>query len=257
MATNKNNDTKAMRSLIPSICVFTLSLFVSQVTQAGYLGSGYSSNSSESFDTQRDGFRVDFGANVNSFLDLEWSYVDFGESLYDDPTFEPGDTTNLDTSDDDGRFTDVGFGSQRSSEYSGFSDLHTKGAAAGLKFKKSANNWLQFYARVSLLAWEAQTTAFEIYAPRQPEDSDGNVISGTDTSAAVNETPCGGFDYCRTPGEPGKTSWAVDFWYGYGLIMKPFSWMAIRAEYSMVTLNAVEFPKAVLEGFNTSLEIHF
>lgn len=230
--------------------IFTLLSFNSF---AGYFGGGVSHTKSESFDTQYNGIRVDFGANVNSFLDLEWNYIDFGKSSYDDPSYTAGNTTNTDTTDDDPDFTNTGFGIESNSRFFGLKDIRTQGLAGGLKFKKSINTWIQVFARASLLAWEAKTTQFSLYAPVEPEDDTGNPVS---EALATNASPCG-FDLCRTNDEDGKAHWAVDFWYGYGVLIKPVSWLALRAEYSFTTLDAVDFPRGKMEGLNSSLEIHF
>ena len=237
--------------------LFSIFTLLSLNSYAGYFGGGISHTKSESFDTQYNGIRVDFGANVNSFLDLEWNYIDFGKSFYDDPTYEEGDTSDSDTSNDDGRFINKGFGKSGSTSYVGLSDLHTQGLAGGLKFKKNVNDWVQVFARVSLLAWESKTNQFEMHIAEAPEDAVGNIISGADTSAAVNRNSCGHFEFCRSENEAGEPHWAVDFWYGYGLLVKPVSWLALRAEYSFTTLDAVDFPRGKMEGLNSTLEIHF
>jgi opacity protein-like surface antigen len=233
--------------------LFSIFTLLSLNSYAGYFGGGISHTKSESFHTQYNGIRVDFGAHVNSFIDLEWNYVDFGKSFFDDPTFVAGDTTNADPDDDDNDFTGTGFGNESNSSFIGLKKIHTQGLAGGLKFKKAVNNWLQAYARVSLLAWEAQTTQFGLYAPVEPEDDAGNSVGRAD---ATNASPCG-FDLCRTEDEKGEPHWAVDFWYGYGLIAKPFNWLAFRVEYSFTTLDAVDFPRGKMEGLNSTLEIHF
>ncbi len=227
---------------------------------SGYLGAGHSLNSSVTFDEQNNGLRIDWGTSATSNLDLEWSYVDFGESSYNHPTYvSAADAANEPDNDDDtARYDNLGFGSvSRSGDevtYRGIDNLHTQGLSAGLKFKINANSWLQLYARASLLVWQATTETIELSAERvaviETEDGDGNPIDPITT----NLNDCGNLTECQ---QEGKTVNAVDFWYGYGFIAKPLDWLAIRAEYSTVTLNAVDFPKSTLEGLNTSLEIHF
>lgn len=242
------------------IFVFTLtSICFSSLSHAGYFGASQSFNTTASFDNQEDGFRVDFGSQATSWLDLEWSYIDYGESGYDDPNFVLGDP---DDEDDNDRFENTGFGEQRVNEqtasYTGISYLRTQGIAAGLKFKKQVNNWMQVYGRVSFLAWQADSTEVAIFAPRPAFDSDGNALADpNDVDNASNLNGCERLTYCRQESDEVKHTWAVDFWYGYGALFKPFNWLAIRTEYSIVTLNAVEFPKGTLEGFSAGLEIHF
>lgn len=234
-------------------------LFTSTAT-AGYFGASQSFNKTATFDTQEDGLRVDFGSDVTPWLDLEWSYIDYGHSTFDDPTFNPGDDTD---DDDNERYENIGFGNQRvneqTAEFTGITNLRTQGIAAGLKFKKSVNNWLQLYARVSFMAWYVESTNVSIYQPRDPYDAEGNQITNPDDfSNADNLNGCGHLDFCRIEDTDNpNTNWAVDFWYGYGAIIKPYSWLAIRTEYSIVTLNAVDFPKSTLEGFSAGLEIFY
>jgi hypothetical protein len=229
-------------------------LILSAPSFAGFIGGGSSFNSSKSFDQQEDGMRLDFGSHASDVFDLEFNLVDFGESSYDDPTYiQPDDAEP----DDLGSFTNPGFGSASSSDggikYTGISSLETMGIGMGLKLKKPVNSWLQVYARASFLLWQSDAQNFEFYGERKPEDEDGDPTS---VESAVNQNPCGTLSTCRIDTQESKTQ-AVDFWYGYGLIAKPFSWLAIRTEYSITTLNAVEFPKAVLEGVSVSLEAHF
>ena len=240
--------------LTQRLITFTALIAISGFAHAGFFGGGVSSNSSKSFDHRTDGFRVNFGSHINSALDLEFNYVEFGTSSYDDPEILPPETDAL---DDNGSFENIGFGSvSRSSgglKYTGIDSIDTFGVSGGLKIKKDINNWLQVFARASFLAWESTTEDFELYGTRKPENDEGDSVTEAN---ATNQTPCGTLGTCRQS-LGSKKHQALDFWYGYGIIMKPTSWIAIRAEYSIVTLNAVDFPKSVLEGLSTSLEIHF
>jgi opacity protein-like surface antigen len=240
--------------LTQRLITFTALIAISGFAHAGFFGGGVSSNSSKSFDHRTDGFRVNFGSHINSALDLEFNYVDLGTSSYDDPEYAPADT---DDEDSNASFENIGFGDTTSSsggiKYSGIRSIDTFGVSGGLKLKKNVNKWLQVFARASFLAWESTTEEFELYSVREPQNDDGDTVIEAN---ATNQTPCGTLEQC--PQSLGsKKHQALDFWYGYGLIIKPTSWIAIRAEYSIVTLNAVEFPKSVLEGLSTSLEIHF
>jgi len=243
----------------------TLAIFLGltvshQMAFAGYFGATQSFNSSASFNQQENGLQINFGSDINSWLDLEWSFVDYGDSIYDDPQFVLGD--NEDEADVD-RFTNFLYGSQyvneETAEFSGLSGLRARGVSAGLKFKKQVASWFDLYARVSLMAWEAQSIPLSIYAPRDAFDEDGNaLLDPNNTSEAANLNPCGTLDFCRIENtdEPVHT-WAVDFWYGYGATIKPFSWLALRAEYSVVTLNAINFPKSKLESLSAGIEIYY
>jgi hypothetical protein len=229
-------------------------LIISAPSFDGFIGGGTSFNNSKSFDQQEDGMRLDFGSHASKVFDLEFNLVDFGKSSYDDPTYIPPDDAEP---NDLGSFTNPGFGSVSSSDggiqYTGISSLETMGIGMGLKLKKSVNSWLKVYARASFLLWQSDSQNFEFYGVRDPENAAGDL---TTEALAVNQNPCGTLSTCRIDTEESKTQ-AVDFWYGYGLIAMPFSWLAIRTEYSITTLNAVEFPKAVLEGVTVSLEAHF
>ena len=239
--------------------VFISCTFLSYNTHAGYFGAAHSFNSSASFDQQDDGFRVDFGSHVTPWLDLEWSYIDYGYSRYDDPTFKEGEPDDV---DDNGRFENTGYGEQSVNEqvarFEGLANIRTQGLAAGLKFKKSVNNWMQVYAKVSFMAWQSESISMTVFAPRPAFDSDGNELPDGSTDTPINLNDCGTLEFCRVEDSNNpKTTWAVDFWYGYGAIFKPFDWLALRTEYSIVTLNAEAFPRGKLEAFSTGLEIHF
>ena len=228
-------------------------------SHAGYFGAAQTFNSSATFDQQDDGFRVDFGSNVTPWLDLEWSYIDYGNSEFDDPNFVEG---KADDEDDNGKFEDIGFGdtsvNEQRARFDGLARVNTQGISAGLKFKKTVNNWAQIYARVSFLAWKSDSVSVTVFAPRPGFDSDGNELPEGSTETPSNLNECGTLEYCRIEGSDNpNTTWAVDFWYGYGAIFKPLSWLAIRTEYSIVTLNAESFPKGKLEGISTGIEIHF
>ena len=236
---------------------FVTLLLITGSANAGFFGGGTSMNSSASFDQQKDGIRVNFGSHINKTIDLEFNYVDFGASSYNNPTYtEYDDTDILDTSDQ-GSFENIGFGGLSSRDgglkYTGISQIQTFGIGAGLKFRKNIKTWLDIYARASFLAWESQADIIEIYGKRRPQNDEGNSVAEAD---ATNLNPCDNLEVCIP--ESGSTKHqALDFWYGYGFIIKPYSWISIRTEYSIVTLNAVDFPKSVIEGLSASLEIHY
>lgn len=241
-----------MRTLFNTL--FISMLFTTSYAFAGFIGGGSSTNSSKSFDHQENGFQVNFGSHINQAVDLEFNYVEFGASSFDDPSFVEPDTLDA---NDFGTFENIGFGGVSRGDggikYSGFNKIETFGVGAGLKLKKSVKSWLEVYAKVSFLAWESQASRFELYSARAPQNDDGDTVSEQN---ATNQTPCGSLASCRQELESTKFQ-AVDFWYGYGFIVKPTSWIALRTEYSIITLNATEFPKSVLEGLTASLEIHF
>ncbi|EAT13765.1 hypothetical protein HF888_10010 [Bermanella marisrubri] len=234
-----------MRIIISIAC-----LFLALPSQAGYLGAGYSLTSTNSYDEVDDGYRFDFGTELTDWLDLEWGYINYGESRFDDPTYIPADEDN----DEAARFENIGFGDFGGNEFNGITSAETQGISAGLKFKKSVNNWFQLYARVSFLAWQSDTTRVTIFGAETPVDADGNEVN--DLADATNINDCGTTSYCRLT-EEGESHQAVDFWYGYGFILKPFSWVSFRTEYAIVTMNAIDYPKNTFEGITTSLQIHF
>lgn len=236
--------------------VLLLSMLFAPTAMAGYLGAFESLNKSASFNHQENGIQVTFGSDTEDWLDLEWSFVDYGYSSYDDPTFRLADPSDPDDFD---RFEGFLYGNQivneETAEFSGIAKLRARGVSAGLKFKKNLTSWLDLYARVSLMAWEAESISLSIYEAREGFDSDGN---SADEEFADNINPCGTLDFCRIedPENPVHT-WGVDFWYGYGATIKPFNWLAFRAEYSVITLNAVNFPNAKLESFMAGLEFYY
>lgn len=232
-------------------------------SEGGYIGFGQSINSSVNYDTQNNGLRIDLGAIANEALDLEWSFIDFGVSDYNDPAIIPADLTDTDTSNDLDYYDNSGFGksSRSAGSYIGISETQTYGISAGLKFKKPVNNWLKLFAKASFLAWQSNPTRLELYLPRAPLNAQGDPFvddPNDDTDTPANLNPCGSNDFCRIEDDKNaKTFWAVDFWYGYGVIIQPLTWLALKAEYSVTTLNAFDFPKSKIEGFTTSLEIHY
>ncbi|MEH6346660.1 MAG: hypothetical protein V7785_16325 [Bermanella sp.] len=244
--------------------IFTILHILPCHSEGGYVGVGTAFNSSATFDKQDAGLLIQWGATITDGIDLEWGLVDFGKSYYDDPTFIAPDLTDDDEGNDSAQFENLGYGDASSAgggSYKGISNIHTLGLSAGLKFKKRVNNWMQVFARASFLGWQAKTSMVEIYGPTEVQyatvDADGDALPNGDTSIISNYNPCGNLGFCRALEEDGKTHYAVDFWYGYGLIARPYKWLALRAEYSITTLNAVNFPKATLEGFSTSVEIHY
>lgn len=249
----------ALTSFKTLALVFISGTLFSFHVHAGYFGAAHNINTSASFDQQDDGFRVDFGSNVTPWLDLEWSYIDYGYSRYDDPTFKEGDPDDI---DDNGSFENTGYGEQSVNEqvarFEGLANIRTQGLSAGLKFKKSVNDWMQVYARVSFMAWQAESISMTIFAPRPAFDSDGNETDLDNAANIPDECPNQDLNGCRVVDTDNpKSTWAVDFWYGYGAIFKPLSWLAVRTEYSILTLNAEAFPRGKLEAFSTGLEIHF
>ena len=249
----------ARTSTKTKLLLFISLIITSFAANAGYFGAAQTFNSSATFDEQDNGFRIDFGSDTTPWLDLEWSYIDYGYSRFDDPDFVLGDP---DDDGDEDRFENIGFGDDSVNEqvarFEGLTNLRAQGISAGLKFKKDINNWMKVYARVSFLAWHSESINVTIFAPRPGFDSDGNELPEGSTETPNNLNDCGTISYCRIEDTDDVTeTFGVDFWYGYGAIFKPYSWLAIRTEYSIVTLKAVDFPKGKLEGFSAGLEIHY
>ena len=241
------------------LLAMTLSMFTATATAGGYLGLGSSFNNSNDFDHENDGLRIDWGATTHPNLDLEWNYVDFGESLYNDPTFVAGITTDDDEDNDLADFTDTRFGtvSRSAGRYIGFSKVHVEGIATGLKWHGGLTKKVRVFARTSLLAWKGETTDLEIYGPREALDSDGDPLpDGADPATASNKNPCGNLNYCRIERE-GKTYWAVNYWMGAGFSYQPLKWLVLRAESAITTLKATGFPQVTYESIGATMEVHF
>lgn len=225
----------------------------------GYLGLGTSLNNSNDFDHEDDGLRVDWGAKIHPNLYLEWNYVDFGKSIYNDPTFVPGNEDDDDEDNDLADFTGTRFGevNRGQGRYTGFSDVHVKGIATGLKWHGGMTESVRVFLRTSLLAWQGSSTEITIEGPRVPSDADGDPLpDGADPSTAENQNSCGNFSYCRIEKE-GKTYWAVNYWMGAGFSYQPLSWLQFRAEASTITVKAEGFPQATYESIGATMELHF
>jgi len=241
------------------LLALVLSALTSVATANGYLGIGTSLNNSNDFDHEDDGIRVDWGAKVHPNLYLEWNYVDFGKSIYNDPTFVPGNEDDDDEDNDLANFTGTRFGTVNRGRgiYSGFSDVHVKGIATGLKWHGGVTKDLRVFLRTSLLAWQGTSTEIDIYGADAPKDADGDPLpDGADPAEAVNENPCGNFSYCRLE-RTGKTYWAVNYWMGAGFNYQPLSWLELRAEASTITVKAEGFPQATYESIGATVELHF
>lgn len=227
----------------------------------GYLGLGTSLNNSNDFDHEDDGLRVDWGAKIHPNLYLEWNYVDFGKSIYNDPTFVPGNEDDDDEDNDSATFTGTRFGDVRgtsgdSAAYVGLNDVQIEGIATGLKWQANIVESTQIFLRTSLLAWKGTTTELQIFGPRSPELNGDPLPDGADPSTADNLNPCGTLSYCRIEKE-GKTYWAVNYWMGAGFSYQTLSWLQFRAEASTITVKAEGFPQATYESIGATMELHF
>lgn len=242
-----------------TLMALALNLLVSTAYASGYIGFGTSLNNTNDFDHEDDGPRVDWGAKIHPNLYLEWNYVDFGESLYNDPTFVPGNTEDDDEDNDLPNFNETRFGTvnRGRGSYSGISDVHVKGIATGLKWHGGLTDDIRVFLRTSMLAWQGTSNEVDIYGPDVPKDSEGEPLpDGADPSTANNQNPCGNFSYCRIE-KTGKTYWAVNYWMGAGFNYAPLPWLQFRGEVSTITVKAQGFPQATYESIGMTMELHF
>jgi len=182
-------------------------------TEAGFIGAYTGMSSSLDADKTSSSFKILTGAHVTSRISLEFAYVNFGATRYNDPTAINVDTSNSNISfknashgtishgqlgdsvpDANGRNT---YTNKGSSSFSGISEFTPEGGLINLRYRFPILDNLDFFVKTGFFAWVADYKTIKITA-----DKDGGIVRSdvkdTQTSA-VNAISGGGFIYFPIP----------------------------------------------------------
>jgi len=185
----------------------------SLASEGGFIGA-YIGNSS-SLDTEKssESFKILTGAHITSRISLEFGYVNFGDTRYDDPS-----AINTDTSRSNISFKDAGHGSisfgqlgdatvvtdgkdtydnKGPSTFNGISKFSPEGGLINLRYRFPILDSVDFFVKTGFFAWVADYETIKIIA-----NKDGSTVRTTEKktqTSGVNAISGGGFIYRPIP----------------------------------------------------------
>ena len=239
-ARDQQSQTRHRLSLLPA-ALFALTLSASaSATEGGFLGVYTGVSSSLDADKTSSSFKILTGAHVTSRISLEFGYVNFGATSYNDPTAINTDNSNRNVS-----FKDAGHGSislgqlgdptvvvegkdtydnKGSSSFNGISEFTPEGALINLRYRFPILDSLDFFVKTGFFAWVA----------------DYNTIKITSDKAGV---------IVRSEERETQTS-AVNAISGGGFIYSPIPQLSLRAELESTAISSGDMPRTRLQNIS-------
>jgi hypothetical protein len=221
--------------------LFALALSASSfATEGGFIGAYTGISSSLDADKTSSSFKILTGAHVTSRISLEFAYINFGATSYNDPTAINVDTSNSNISFKDASHGTISHGqlgdsvpdvngrntytNKGSSSFSGISEFTPEGGLINLRYRFPILDNLDFFVKTGFFAWVADYKTIKITA-----DKDGKIV--------------------RTDEKDSQTS-AVNAISGGGFIYFPIPELSLRAELESTAISSGEMPRTRLQNIS-------
>jgi hypothetical protein len=241
-----------VRKLSASLLALTLStsVFASEAPDSGFIGAYAGIASSLDADTTSSTFKILTGADVTSRLTLEFGYVNYGTTAYDDPT-----AINLGNNNAHINFTDAAHGSvsigqlgdatvvdpgadtydnKGDSEFTGMSEFTPEGGLINLRYRFPMGDQFDFFVKTGFFAWAADYKTIKITAAQNA------------TSASL----------LPTTEKVSQTS-GVNAISGAGFIYRPITQFSLRAELESTAISSGVMPRTRLQNIALGLNWEF
>ncbi len=226
--------------LIPT-ALFALTMSASAMaTEGGFVGAYTGVTSSLDADKTSSSFKILTGAHVTSRISLEFGYVNFGATSYNDPTAINTDTSNSNISFKNASHGSISFGqvgdsvpdtngkntypNKNPSSFTGISEFTPEGALINLRYRFPILDSLDFFVKTGFFAWAADYQTIKITA-----DKDGNIV--------------------RSEQRESQTS-AVNAISGGGFIYSPIPQLSLRAELESTAISSGDMPRTRLQNIS-------
>ncbi|MFT7261365.1 MAG: hypothetical protein ACI9MS_003239 [Glaciecola sp.] len=216
-------------------------------TEGGFLGVYTGVSSSLDADKTSSTFKILVGAHVTSRISLEFGYVNFGATRYDDPTAINTDDSDLIISFEDADHGSISAGqlgvatvvaggrdtydNKGASSFSGVNEFTPEGALVNLRYRFPILDNLNFFVKTGFFAWAADYKTTKITA-----DKDGVITQ-------INE-------------EDSQTS-AVNAISGGGFIYSPIPELSFRAELETTAISSGVMPRTRLQNISIGANWEF
>jgi len=222
--------------------IIALSLSASSLAaDGGFLGAYVGSSSSLDADNTSTSFKILTGARITSRIHLEFGYINFGSTSYNDPTPENVNNNDRNISFDNANHGSISYGqlgdsstdanngriiytNKGSSSFTGMSEFKPEGALINLRYLFPIVNNFDFFVKTGFFAWVADYKTIKITA-----DKDGNIT--------------------RTDEKDSQTS-AVNAISGGGFIYTPIPQLSLRAELESTAIGSGDMPRTRLQNIS-------
>lgn len=240
------------RTLSASLLALTLSTsaIASEAPDSGFIGAYAGVASSLDADNTSNTFKILTGADVTSRLTLEFGYVNYGTTSYDDPTaINLGNNKahiNFDNADHGsisiGQLGDATvvegeantYDSKGESEFTGMSEFTPEGGLINLRYRFPMGDQFDFFLKTGFFAWVADYKSIKITA-----------VQNATAQQLLPETE-----------KVSQTS-GVNTISGAGFIYRPIPQFSIRTELESTAISSAEMPRTRLQNISLGLNWEF
>ncbi len=211
----------------------------------GYVGAV----SSLDADSTGSSFKILTGAHVTSNITLEFGYVNFGSTKYDDPSAINQGTNRANISFRDADHGSVLLGqlgdptavpgaastynNKGDAEFNGISEFTPEGGLINLRYRFEINDQFDFFVKSGFFAWAADYQYIKIIAAQ------GNASNVTRTE------------------EKSSQASGVNTISGAGFIYRPIPQLSIRTELESTAISSAEMPRTRLQNISLGLNWEF
>jgi hypothetical protein len=229
-----------------AILAITMSTHVF-ATEGGFLGVYSGVSGSLDADRTSSTFKILAGAHVTSRISLEFGYVNFGATRYDDPTAINIDDSDLNISFKNAKHGSISAGqlgaatvvtggrdtydNKGSSTFTGVNEFTPEGALVNLRYRFPILDSLDFFVKTGFFAWVADYKTTKIVA-----NKDGIIT--------------------RTSEDDSQTS-AVNAISGGGFIYSPLPELSFRAELETTAISSGVMPRTRLQNISVGANWEF
>lgn len=242
----KSPNINRIKALSASLLAIALSSNA-YALEDGFMGLYVGSTSSLDADSTSSSFKILTGAHVTSRITLEFGYVNFGKTSYDDPS-----AINTGNNKANISFRDAAHGSvspgqlgaanvidggkdtydeKGKAEFNGISEFNPEGALINLRYRFPMTDEFDFFVKTGFFAWAADYQNIKIIAEQ------GGQTTRTETKSS-------------------QTSGANTI-SGAGFIYRPIPQLSIRTELETTAISSAEMPRTRLQNITLGVNWEF
>ncbi len=247
LASDQQSSIRHYLSKLPAALLALILSNSALATEGGFIGAYTGISSSLDADKTSSTFKILTGAHITSRLSLEFGYVNFGSTNYNDPT-----ATNTGNNSSNISFKNASYGTiiygqlgeattvatgpdtydnKGSSSFTGMSEFEPEGALINLRYRFPIIDSVDFFVKTGLFAWWADYTTIKITASQN--DPIVRAEEKSSQTSAVNAISGGGFIY------------------------RPIPQLSLRAELESTAIGSAEMPRTRLQNISIGANWEF
>lgn len=229
------------RLTLLSTTLFALTLSATTLAnEDGFIGAYAGVTSSLDADKTSTSFKILTGAHVTSRISLEFGYVNFGNTRFNDPKAINVDNSKKSISFSDAAHGDLSLGqigdptpdangkntypNKDSSSFTGMSEFAPEGALINLRYRLPLLDGFDFFLKTGFFAWAADYKTIKITANKDGDIT--RIVEKESQASAVNTISGGGFIY------------------------SPIPQLSFRAELETTAISSTEMPRTRLQNIS-------